>query len=84
MLEDASLSVGALGWVLQKVLTDRCQVLLAQSLLLLELILSVGKATALLLLRVLALLTKKPEAAELGLDLLFPCVFEVVTDQIAV
>lgn len=84
VLEDASLSVSALGGMLQKVLANWCEVLFAETLLLLEFILSVGEATALFLLAVLALLTKKPEAAELSLNLLFPSVFKIVTGRITV
>ena len=40
-----------------------------------KLILAVGKATALFLLAVLALLTVQPESAELSLDFLFPSIF---------
>jgi len=72
MLEDASLTVGALGWVLQEVLADRCQVLSAQALLLLEILLSVREAATLVLLQVFAGQTLEPELAQLGLDLLFP------------
>ena len=46
----------------------------AESLLLLELILAVCEAAALVLLEVLASLTLKPELAQLGLDLFLPCV----------
>ena len=55
-----------------EVLAHGCQVLLAESLLFLKFILSMGKAAALLLLGVGALLTHEPEAAKLSLYLLFP------------
>lgn len=45
----------------------------AESLLLLELVLSVREAAALVLLEVLASLTLEPEPAQLGLDLFLPC-----------
>jgi hypothetical protein len=72
MLENASLTIRALARILQEVLANRCQVLLAKSLLFLKFILTVSKATALLFLGVGALLTHEPEAAKLGLYLLFP------------
>jgi len=74
VLEDAPLAVSALRGMLQEVLADRCQVLSAQSLLLLELLLSVRKATALVFLQVFARLALEPELAKLGLDLFLPCV----------
>jgi len=46
----------------------------AESLLLLELLLSVGESAALVFLEVLASLTLEPELAQLGLDLFLPCV----------
>jgi hypothetical protein len=46
----------------------------AESLLLLELVLSVGESAALVFLEVLASLTLEPELAQLGLDLFLPCV----------
>ena len=73
VLENASLAISALGRMLEEVLTDRSEVLLAKTLLLHELVLAVGKAAALIFLTVLALLTLEPEATKLGLDLLFPC-----------
>ena len=79
VLEDASLTVCALRWVLQEVLADRCQVLSAQALLLLKLLLSVREATALVLLEVFAGKTLEPELAQLGLDLLFPGVVDLGT-----
>jgi len=75
VLEDASLAVRALRGMLQEVLADRGQVLTAQTLLLLELILAVGKPTTLVLLAVLALQSLEPEAAQLSLHLLFPSIF---------
>jgi len=74
VLENATLAVGALRWVLKEVLAHRCQVLSAESFLLLQLFLTVGKSTALLFLAVLAILTVEPESAQLSLDLLFPSV----------
>jgi hypothetical protein len=76
VLEDASLAVRALGGVVQEVLANRGQVLAAQTFLLLELVLAVGKPTALLLLAVFAVLAVEPEAAELSLDLFFPAIFQ--------
>ena len=75
VLEDAALAVSALRWVLKEVLANRCQILPAKAFLLLKLILTMGKAAALFLLAVLALLTIEPEPAELSLDLLFPAIF---------
>jgi hypothetical protein len=75
VLEDAPLTVGALGRMLEEVFADRGQVLTAESLLLLELILAVSEATALFLLAVLALHAHEPETAKLGLNLLFPAIF---------
>ena len=46
----------------------------AQTLLLLELVLAVGKATTLVLLAVLTLHALEPEAAKLGFHLLFPSI----------
>lgn len=77
MLENASLTIGALAWMVQKVLAYRCQVLLTKPLLLLKFVLSVREATALLLLGVGALLAHEPEATKLGLHLLFPGVFHI-------
>jgi hypothetical protein len=48
--------------------------LTAQTLLLLELVLAVSKATALVLLAVLTIHSLEPEAAKLGLHLLFPSI----------
>ena len=50
----------------------------AQTLLLLEFILSMSEATALILLAVLALHTHEPETAKFGLNLLFPSIFVFV------
>ena len=76
VLEDASLTIRTLGWVLKEILTNRCQILSAEAFLLLELLLAVSEATALFLLAVLARLTVEPELAQLGLDFLPPaCVF---------
>ena len=72
MLENASLPVRALRRVLKEVLANRCQVLPTEALLLLELLLPVGKPTALLLLAVLALLPIQPKPAQLRLYLLLP------------
>lgn len=74
VLEDAPLAISALRGMLQEVLADRCQVLSAQSLLLLELFLSVCEAAALVFLQVFARLALEPELAQLGLDLFLPCV----------
>jgi hypothetical protein len=74
VLEDAALPIGALRWMLQKVLADRGKILSAQTLLLLELFLAVGESTALLLLAVFAGLAIEPEAAEFSLDFLLPSV----------
>ena len=74
VLENAALAISALRWVLKEVLAYRCQVLSAESLLFLKLILAVGKTTALLFLAVLALLTVEPESAQLCLNLLFPTI----------
>lgn len=78
VLEDASLAVSALGRMLEEVFADRGQVLTAESLLLLELILTVSEATALFLLAVLAFHAHEPETAKLGLNLLFPAIFVFV------
>ena len=78
VLEDAPLTVGALGRMLEEVFADRGQVLTAESLLLLEFILAVSEATALFLLAVLALHAHEPETAKLGLNLLFPAIFVFV------
>ena len=78
VLEDASLTVGALGGMLEEVFADRGQVLTAKSLLLLEFILTVSEATALFLLAVLALHAHEPETAKLCLNLLFPAIFVFV------
>jgi len=78
VLENASLTVGALGRMLEEVFADRGQVLTAKSLLLLEFILTVSEATALFLLAVLALHAHEPETAKLGLNLLFPAIFNFV------
>ena len=78
VLEDAPLAVGALGRMLQEVFADRGQVLTAEALLLLELLLTVSKATALFLFTVLALHTHEPETAKLGLNLLFPSILVFV------
>lgn len=78
VLEDASLAVGALGRMLEEVFADRGQVLTAESLLLLEFILTVSEATALFLLAVLALHAHEPETAKLGLNLLFPAILVFV------
>ena len=78
VLEDASLAVSALGRMLEEVFADRGQVLTAESLLLLEFILTVSEATALFLLAVLALHAHEPETAKLGLNLLFPAIFVFV------
>jgi len=72
MLEDAPLTIRALGGVLEEILADRRQILSAQTLLLHELVLSVGEATPLVLQEVLAVLALEPEPAQLRLDLLFP------------
>ena len=63
VLEDAALAVSALRRVVKEVLAYRCQILPAEALFLLKLILAVGEATALFLLAVLAGLTIKPESA---------------------
>jgi hypothetical protein len=60
--------------MLQEVLANRRQILSAESLLLLKLVLSVRKATALVFLQVFTSLTLEPELAQLGLDLFLPCV----------
>lgn len=82
VLEDAPLAVGALGRVNEEVLADRGQVLPAQALLFLELLLAVSEATALILLAVFALLAIQPEAAQFGLDLFLPSVLSF--DDVAV
>lgn len=56
----------------QEVLADRCQILSAETLLLLKFILSVRESATLVLLEVLAGQTLQPELAKLGLDLLLP------------
>lgn len=78
VLEDTALAISALGGMLKEVLTDRRQVLSAETLLLHELILAVGEATALLLLAILAILALEPEAAELSLDLFLPAVLKTL------
>ena len=83
MLEDTSLSISALRRVIQEILTDRSQVLSAQSLLLLELVLAVCKPTALIFLTILAGLSVQPESAQLCLDLLFPTVLHLDDNRLA-
>jgi len=75
VLENATLAISALRWVLKEVLAYRCQVLSAESLLFLKLFLAVGESTALLFLAILTILTVEPESAQLCLYLLFPPVF---------
>lgn len=77
MLEDAALSISAFGGVVEEVFADGCKVLSAESFLFLQLFLPVGKTAALLLLTVLAVLTVKPESAQLGLDLLLPTILSL-------
>lgn len=60
--------------MVQEILTHRCQVLAAQALFLLQLVLSMSESTALLFLAVFAILSVQPEFAQLRLDLLFPAV----------
>ena len=72
MLENAPLPIRALRRMLKEVLANRCQVLPTEPFLLLELLLPVGKPTALLLLAVLALLPIQPKPAQLRLYLLLP------------
>lgn len=72
VLEDASRTIRALAGVIKEVLAYRCEVLSAQSLLLLKLFLSMGKATSLFLELVLALLAFQPEPTQFGLDLSLP------------
>lgn len=83
MLEDAALTIVALGWALKKILTHRSQVLPAESLFLLQFFLSMSKATSLFLLTVFALLAIQPEPAELSLHLLLPSSFSSL-DTIAI
>jgi len=68
--------------MLKEVLADRSQVLSAETLLLLKLILAVSEATALLFLAIFAVLALKPEAAQLSLDLLLPTI--LVDDHLRV
>ena len=77
MLENASLSVGALRWVVQEILADRCEILSAKALFLLEFVRAVSKATTLLFLTVFAVLAVKPEPAQFCPDLLLPPVFSL-------
>lgn len=77
VLEDAALSISAFGGVVEEVFADGCKVLSAESFLFLQLFLPVGKTAALLLLTVLAVLTVKPESAQLGLDLLLPTILSL-------
>lgn len=64
--------------MLQEVLANRCQVLSAETFLLLKFFLSVSKAAALLFLTVFTLLAIKPESAKLSLDLLFPPILRLL------
>ncbi len=77
VLENASLAIGAFRRVFKEVFANRGQVLAAQSLLLLKLVLPVGEPTTLLFLTVFAVLTVKPEAAQFCLDLFFPSVLHL-------
>ena len=72
MLENASLSICALGRMLQKVLANGSQILPAQTFLFLEFILTMCKSTSLIFLTVLACLTIEPETTQFGFDLLLP------------
>ena len=72
VLEDAALSIGALGGVLEEVLAYRGHVLLAEALLLLKFVLAMGKPAALLFVLVLALEPIEPELAQFSLDLALP------------
>lgn len=74
MLENTSCSESTLGWVLFEILTDRCEVLSAKSLFLLQLFLSVSESTTLFLHLVLTCKPLQPESAKLGLDLALPWV----------
>ena len=77
VLEDASLTIRTLRWVVQEILADRCQVLTAEAFFLLKLVLSVSEAAALLLLAVFARLSIEPELAEFSLDLFLPSVLDL-------
>lgn len=74
MLEDAPLPVSAFGRMLKEILTDRCQVLPAQSLLLLKFFLTVGEAAALVLEAILTGLSVEPEPAQLSFYLFLPAI----------
>jgi len=74
VLEDAALSIGALGGVLEEVLAYRGHVLLAEALLLLKFVLAMGKPAALLFVLVLALEPIEPELAQFSLDLALPSI----------
>ena len=63
--------------MVQEILANRCQVLTAEALLLLKLVLSVSEAAALLLLAVFARLSIEPELAEFSLDLFLPSVLDL-------
>lgn len=72
VLENASVSVRALAWMFQEILTDRCEVLPAESLFLLQFFLSMCESTSLLLELVLTLKALQPEPTQFGLDLALP------------
>ena len=72
MLEDASGTVCAFAWVFQEILTDRCEVLPAESLFLLQFFLSMCESTSLFLELVLTLLALQPEPTQFCLDLTLP------------
>ena len=72
VLENASLSISALGWMLQKVLANRSQILPAETFLFLELILTMRKSTSLIFLTVFTSLSIEPETAKFSFDLLLP------------
>ena len=77
MLENTSLAICAFRGVVKEIFANRSQVLAAQSLLLLKLVLPVGETTTLFFLTVFAFLAVEPEAAQFCLDLLFPAVLHL-------
>jgi len=77
VLEDAALAICTLGGVVEEILTYRGHVLLAEALLLLKFVLSMGKPAALLLVLVLAFEAIEPELAQLCLDLALPTVLSL-------
>jgi len=74
VLENASSAIRAFAWVFQEILTDRCEILPAESLFLLQFFLSMCESAPLFLELVLALEALQPEPTQFGLDLALPWV----------